>query len=124
MVSAFGGAQDYPALDLRSIPISDWLDAGEHADVPWDFGVRDAYLRIDQRLEISYLARIDAKDLNRTGKTHELFLITRISTPDGEWLNEASIERHTIEDELPRRVQIEFFKRAAVGPPFAAAGGV
>ena len=116
MVSAFGGAQDYPALDLRSIPISDWLDAGEHADVPWDFGVRDAYLRIDQRLEISYLARIDGKDLNRTGKTHELFLITRISTPDGEWLNEASIERHTIEDELPRRVQIEFFKRAAVQP--------
>src|SRR6266542_1720513 len=68
MVSAFGGAQEYPALDLGSIPISNWLDGGEHADVPWDFGVRDANLRIDQRLEISYLARIDAKDLNRTGK--------------------------------------------------------
>ena len=116
MLSAFAGAQDHPPLDLRSIPISDWLNAGEHSDIPWDFRVRDPYLRVDQRLEISYIARIAAKDLNRTGKNHELFLVNRISTPDGEWLNEPNILRHTVEDELPKNVQAEFLMRVVVQP--------
>src|SRR5262245_28036761 len=86
--------EDHPPLDLHSIPISDWLNAGDHAEVPWDFRVRGPYLRMDQRLEISYSVRLGGKDLNRSGKEHELFLINRISSPDGEWLNEAKIVRH------------------------------
>src|SRR6266851_2910362 len=86
MVSAFAGDggvprqdQDHPPLDLRAIPISDWLNTGEHADIPWNFRVRDPILRIDQRLEVSYTADIAAKDLNKTGTDHELFLISRVS---------------------------------------------
>src|SRR5207244_11755070 len=74
---AVQSGEDSP-LDLKSIPISDWLNAGESAEIPWDFRVGDPYLRVDQRLEVSYVARINAKDLNRTGKTHELFFISRI----------------------------------------------
>src|SRR5262249_43336206 len=69
-----------------------------------------------QRLEISYTARISAKDLNRSGKSHELFLISRVSTPDGEWLNEPNIVRHTAEDQLPNNVQAEFLMRIVVQP--------
>jgi hypothetical protein len=105
-----------PALDLHSIAVSDWLNAGEHSEIPWSFNVREPYLRIDQRLEVSYTARISGKDLNRSGKSHELFLISRVSTPDGEWLNEPSIIRHTAEDQLPNNVQAEFLLRVVIQP--------
>src|SRR5205809_8125691 len=74
------------ALDLKSIPISDWSNAGEQAEIPWDLRLSDPHLRIDQRLEVSYLIRLNAKDLNRIGKAHELFFVSRISSADGEWL--------------------------------------
>lgn len=105
-----------PPLDLRSIPISDWLNAGEHTELPWTFTVRQPSLRIDQRIEISYAARISGKDLNRSGKSHELFLVNRLSTPDGEWLNEPRIVRHTLEDQLPNNVQAEFTIRVVAQP--------
>jgi hypothetical protein len=109
-------AQDHLPLDLHSIPISDWLNNGDHADIPWAVNVNHAYLRVDQRLEVSYTARISGKDLNRTGLGHELFLISRISTPDGEWLHEPSIVRHTLEEQLPKNVQAEFLMHAVVQP--------
>src|SRR5262249_14824293 len=74
------------------------------------------HLRIDQRLEFSYSVRISGKDLNRSGKYHELFLINRISSPDGEWLNEPHIVRHTLEDQVPGGVQAEFLMHVAVQP--------
>src|SRR5436309_4483699 len=72
-------------LDLKSIPISEWINGGERAEIPWDLRLSDPYLRIDQRLEVSYVIRLSAKDLNRTGKTHELFFVSRISSPEDEW---------------------------------------
>lgn len=115
MLSGSAAAEDYPPLDLHSIPISDWLNAGEHADIPWYFRVRDPLLRIDQRMELFYSAAIDAKDLNKTGKDHELFLVSRISTPDGEWLNEASVVRHEVE-EIPKHFLAQFSMRVVVQP--------
>jgi hypothetical protein len=115
VLSGSAAAEDYPQLDLHSIPISDWLNGGEHADIPWYFRVRDPLLRIDQRMELFYSAAVDAKDLNKTGKDHELFLISRISTADGEWLNEASVVRHEVE-ELPKHFQAQFSMRVVVQP--------
>jgi hypothetical protein len=109
------GQNDDP-LDLRSIPISDWLNGGDRSEIPWTFTVREPYLRIDQRLEVFYVARISGKELNRSGKNHELFLVNRMSSPDGEWLNEPSIVRHTAEDQLPNNVQAEFRMRVVVQP--------
>jgi hypothetical protein len=109
-------AQDHEDLDLHSIPISDWLNSGDQSEIPWTFNVRDPYLRIDQRLEVPYVARISGKELNRSGKNHELFLVSRVSSPDGEWLNEANVVRHTVEDQLPNNVQAEFRMRVVVQP--------
>jgi hypothetical protein len=109
-------AEDYAPLELRSIPISDWLNAGNHADIPWDLRVRQPYLRIDQRLEVSYSARISAKDLNRSGDDHELFLVSRVSSPEGEWLNEPKIVRHMLAGELPKHLELQFFMRVVVQP--------
>src|SRR5438094_7866702 len=103
------------SIDLKSIPISDWLNAGEHADIPWDFRLSDPYLR-DQRLEVSYVVRVNAKDLNRIGKTHELFFVSRISSPDGEWLEQPNLSRYAIDQELPKAVQTQFLMRVCVQP--------
>jgi hypothetical protein len=112
----FASAQDQPPLDLHSIPISDWLNTGDHTGIPWDFAVRDAYLRVDQRLEVLYLGNIDAKELNKTGPQHELFLISRVSSSDGEWLNEPSVMHQDIEEQLARHVQVQFAMRMVVQP--------
>jgi len=103
-------------LDLKSIPISDWINRGEQAEIPWDLRLSDPHLRIDQRLEVSYLIRLNAKDLNRTGKAHELFFVSRISSPDGEWLDQPNIARYIVEQELPKGVQTQFFMRVCVQP--------
>jgi hypothetical protein len=108
-------AEDPAPLDLHSIAISDWLNTGEHSQIPWNFVVSSPYLRVDQRLEVAYTARISGKDLNRSGDSHELFLISRVSTPEGEWLNEPSIMRHTVEH-LAKNFQAEFAMRVVVQP--------
>jgi hypothetical protein len=109
-------AQDTPPLDLHSIPISDWLNAGEHSQIGWKFTVGRPFLRPDQHLEVAYNARISGKDLNRAGAGHELFLVNRISTPDGEWLNEPYVVRHTLEGKLPSNLQAEFLIRFVAQP--------
>ena len=112
---AFAMEDDF-GLDLRSIPIAQWLNAGETTEVPWNLQVGDAALRMDQRLEVLYSARIRAKDLNRAGATHELFLVSRMSSPDGEWLNAPMISRQAIEKQLPGNAQVRFDARAFVQP--------
>src|SRR5436309_14952599 len=74
-------------LDLKSIPIFDWINGGEQAEIPWDLRLSDPHLRIDQRLEVSYVIHLSAKDLNRSWKAYELFFVSRISSTDGEWLD-------------------------------------
>ena len=114
-LAPLAAAQEPPPLDLRSIPISNWLDSGEHAEIPWSFVVRDPILRVDQRLEIAYNVRISGKNLNRTGADHEIFLVSRISSPDGEWLNQPEIVRHTA-GQLANNVYLELLMRVVVKP--------
>jgi hypothetical protein len=107
--------RDDDPLDLKSIPISDWLNAGEHAEIPWNFRVSDPYLRVDQRIEVSYMAGIRGKDLNRSGKAHELFFVSRISSPDGEWLEEPSVSR-PVDQDLSTNNQTQYFMRVSLQP--------
>jgi hypothetical protein len=106
----------FPPLDLRSIPISAWLNGGDHADIPWDLRVSEPFLSVNQRLEVFCSFKIDAKAINKTGSEHELFLISRISTPEGEWLNQADIVRETIDQELPDRRSMQFSMHVVVQP--------
>src|SRR5262245_33710145 len=94
-------------LDPRSLPIAQWLSASDNAEIPWNVQVRSPNLRMDQRIEVPYEVRIGAKQLNRSGNSHNLFLITRMSSLDGEWLNEASIVRQEVNQKLPGNVSIQ-----------------
>ncbi len=109
-------AQDESGLDLKSVPIAEWLNAGDAEQVPWTVTVRPARLRMDQRVELFYSVRIKAKELNRAGKDHELFLISRVSSLDGEWLNETEIMHHSFDEELPKNVEIVFSARFSAQP--------
>ena len=115
--SFFALSEDkYPPLDLHSIPISSWLNGADHADIPWDLRVTEPYLRVDQRLEVLYSLKINAKAINKTGSEHELFLISRVSTPDGEWLNQPGIARETVDQALTDRTLVQFSMRVIVQP--------
>lgn len=103
-------------LDLRSIPIAEWLNGSDTAEIPWSVDVGNPDLRMDQRLEVPYGVRIGAKQLNRSGSTHDLFLVTRISSLDGEWLNEPAILRQDIAEQLPGNASVQFAMRAFVQP--------
>ena len=63
MTSPSLGASNEPRLDLRSIPISDWLREGEKTEIPWRLHVTEPTLRMDQRVEVSFTARVRARDL-------------------------------------------------------------
>jgi hypothetical protein len=117
--AAFAGplqSVDDSGLDLKSIPIAEWLNVGDHAQIPWNLQMGDPYLRVDQRLEVAYAARLAARDLNRAGASHDLFLISRISSPDGEWIGEFHVVHREIEQELPKGTQAAFFLRVCVQP--------
>jgi len=115
--SFFALSEDkYPPLDLHSIPISAWLNGADHADIPWDLRVTEPYLRVDQRLEVLYSLKINAKAINKAGSEHELFLISRVSTPDGEWLNQPGIARETVDQALTDRALVQFSMRVIVQP--------
>lgn len=103
-------------LDLRSIPISDWLNGSDVAEIPWSIQIRPAILGIDQRLEVFYNVIIRAKALNSTGKEHELFLVSRFSSPDVEWLSAPDIARYLLDGELPNHMQAIFNMRVSVQP--------
>ena len=103
-------------LNLQSLPLQEWLDVGPHAQIPWDSRVREPYLRMDQRVEVLYLAQIDAKELNRTGNNHEVFLIARISSPDGEWLTPPNISGHQLDQQLPKQMELQFTMRIIAQP--------
>ena len=107
--------EDEAPLDLKSIPISDWLNAGELSEIPWDFRVSEPSLRVDQRIEVAYTISFRGRDLNRIGNTHELFFISRVSSPDGEWLEEPSVSR-PVEQALSPHGQTQFFMRVCLTP--------
>jgi len=98
------------------LPIAAWLEAGEITEIPWKLSVSPVALRMDQRLELAYQVRLAAKDLNRIGTQHQLIFISRISTLDGEWLNEPEVFRHTLNDELPKNTETQVIMRVAVKP--------
>jgi hypothetical protein len=107
--------EDEAPLDLKSIPISDWLNAGEQSEIPWDFRVSEPLLRVDQRIQVLYTASFRGRDLSRIGNTHELFFISRVSSPDGEWLEEPSVSR-PVEQALSSHGQTQFFMRVCLKP--------
>jgi hypothetical protein len=104
------------SFDLKSLPISEWLNGNDHADIPWNFQITDPYLRVDQRLEVAYFIRFFARDLNKVGNAHDLFFIARVSSADGEWLEQPNVTRYTIEQQLPKGTQAQFFMRVCVQP--------
>src|SRR5262249_11879387 len=55
------------------------------------------------------------KELNKIGNAHELFFVSRVSSPDGEWLEEPSVSR-PVEQQLSSRNQTEFSLRVCLKP--------
>ena len=73
-------------VDLQKIPLAEWLDADDKAQIPWRMEVGKPELRFDQRYEIGYWGSIEVKDLDWPEDGVELQFISAISGSDGEWI--------------------------------------
>src|SRR5262245_51110943 len=107
-------AVEGPELDVRAIPIGEWIDAGEKAEIPWKIDVRNPLLRMDQRMEVFYSVSISGKQLQ--SDSHDLFLVNRVSDPDGEWLTPFTIIRKQLDEGLPKQEEVRFNLRVLVKP--------
>jgi hypothetical protein len=75
------------SLDLQTIPLAEWLAAGDTAQIPWKVEFGKPVLRIDQRYEIAYSGGVQSKDMDWSeGDEEELTVASGISSPDGQWL--------------------------------------
>ncbi len=93
---------------LQSIPLMEWLRAKDVAELPWKIEIKDPALGIYQRLEVAYTAKIQARQLNRLGTTHELFFVIGVSNIEGEWLVEPKVVRQSVKTALPNGVELWF----------------
>src|ERR1700733_15848125 len=59
------------ALDLQTIPLEEWLAAGDAAQIPWKVEFGKPELRIDQRYEIAYSGGVQSKDVDWSGDDEE-----------------------------------------------------
>lgn len=76
-----------PSYDAASLPLTDWVSAGEVSQIPWKFQMQDPRLRLDQRYEVSFSSRIDKKDLRWSPEMpHELIYVTGIRSAGNEWV--------------------------------------
>ena len=95
-------------FDLRSIPLQDWLHGKDAAGLPWKIEIKDPTLRMDQRLELPYTAKIPAGSLNKSGPAHDLFFIMGISNTDGGWFVRPKIVHQSVKTALPSGVELWF----------------
>ena len=95
-------------FDLQSIPLVEWLSAKDAAQIPWKIEVKSPDVRMDQRLEIAYMARIPAKQLNKLANVHELFFIIGVNGADGKWLVEPKVVHQAVKSELPNDIELWF----------------
>jgi hypothetical protein len=100
--------QHDPEFSLESIPLQQWLSTKDTAEIPWKIEVKDPALRMDQRLEVAYTARIQAKHLNNLGAPRELLFIMGVNSPDGERMVLPKVVRQTIKGNLPDNVELWF----------------
>ena len=112
--TAAHASEDIPELDLKNLPIGDWMDDPGKNQLPWEVNFLGPLLRMDQRTEMVYSATISGKQLNQSGTKHDLFLINRVSDTDGEWLSGYTIIPQRVNQELPPEEKININVRALV----------
>jgi hypothetical protein len=98
-----------PTFDLHSVPMERWLEMGEEVtQIPWKLDVKDSALSMDQQLEVAFVAKIQAKDLNKLGGVPELVFMSGVAGPDRKWFVGPKVVRYTVRNEFPPDVELRF----------------
>ena len=96
-------------FDLKSIPFDQWLAANDRAQVPWKVQIQNPALRMDQRLEVAYTAKIQADTLNKYGSIHDLFFISAVGSPGGKCcLVAPKVVHYTRKEKLAHEFELRF----------------
>jgi len=90
-----------PAADVSALPLADWVAAGNIEEIPWRVQFSDPQLRLDQRYQLSFSARIDTKELRwAAAEPHELIYVSGIRK-GADWVIPPKSIRHVF-DPLPK----------------------
>src|SRR5262245_46964887 len=95
-------------VDLQRIPLAEWLDADDKAQIPWRVEVGKPELRFDQRYEVGYWGSIEVKDLEWPADGLELQYISAIGGSDGEWIIPPKTGRQVFESRPKAEPRILF----------------
>jgi len=110
------GAQGEVEPGHAAIPFDKWYAAGEREQIPWTIRLREQWMRADLRLAASFTVTVAARELNRRGANHELFLLARVCDPAGNWMKSHGLLSHKIEQPLPPATEVSFTVNFLVRP--------
>ncbi len=99
---------DIAGFDSQTLPLMQWMSAGESAPIPWKIRVMDPVLRIDQRYELLYSVSIDAKDLHWPSASQELVFAGGLAGADGQWIIPPRAGQRVFEEAAERDFNIAF----------------
>ncbi|HEY7680374.1 MAG TPA: hypothetical protein VIC04_07615, partial [Terriglobia bacterium] len=89
-----------------SIPFEEWYADGPRQQIPWKITLRDQFMRADLRLSAGFSVTVSARDLNRLGPQHELFLLARVGDEQGHWFPSFGLLTRTLDQPLPPNEEI------------------
>lgn len=88
------------------IPFEEWYAAGPRLQIPWQITVRRQFMRADLRLSAGFSVTVPARELNRLGPQHELFLLARVGNQQGHWLPSFGLLSRKLDQPLPPSEEI------------------
>ena len=94
-------------LSPTSLPLAEWIEAGEHKDFDWEIDIENPTLRMTQHFEVAVKARVEAGDLDEALEDHILSLFTIVTDRDGEWLGVSEPVRETLPAEVHEDTGVE-----------------
>src|SRR5690606_9512740 len=100
--------QSLPGADATTLPLEQWLRDGEIEQIRWNFDLDRPGLRMDQRFEVAYSARVRVRDLEPGGSGRDLIQWNWVRGVDGQWLAFSGPIRHRVAQDLAGNAEIAF----------------
>lgn len=100
----------------ETIPFDAWVAAGERRQIPWKISLREQRMRADLRLTSGFTVTVPARELNRLGSQHELFLLACVADQQGNWFDSYGLLKQKIDQPLPSGQDVSLAMSFVVRP--------
>jgi hypothetical protein len=110
-------AQDSnPVPNLRALPFAEWLEEGETEQINWDIDINESQLRMEQRIDLTFVGSVRARDLEPRDINHRLALWSWVLNSEGGIETYSGPVQYFMGQDVPRNAEVQFFMRLFVTP--------